>query len=63
MKPSDIKANIALAQSIAKESFGENPAPELVAAVLNAVTAQSINDQLESLASDICRAASVAAGN
>lgn len=63
MTPQAIKENIALAKSIAAETFGENPAPEVIAAVLNAITAERLNDQLKDLASDICRAAAVAAGS
>jgi len=58
-----IEENVALAQAIAKECTGENPSPEIVAALLNAITAQSINERLEALTSDLCRAAAVAAGN
>ena len=43
MNISIIKENIALAQAIAKECTGENPSHEIVAALLNAITAQSIN--------------------
>ena len=58
-----IKENLLAAQSLAKETFGENPPPEVIAAVLNAITAQSINESLDVLRQDMCRAASVAAGN
>ncbi len=62
MNPTTIKENLKLAQSIAKEVFGENPPPEAIAAVMNAVTAQMLNGRLESMTSDLCRAAAVAAG-
>lgn len=62
MNTSTIKENLMLAQSIAKETFGDNPPPEAIAAVLNAITAQMLNDRLETMTSDLCRAAAVAAG-
>lgn len=58
-----IKENLKLAQSLAKETFGENPPAETIAAVMNAITAQMLNDRLESMTSDLCRAAAVAAGD
>ena len=63
MNTTIIKENLKLAQSIAKEIVGENPPAETVAAVMNAITAQMLNDRLESMTSDLCRAASVAAGD
>lgn len=63
MKTNAIKENLKLAQILAKETFGDNPPPEIIAAVLNAITAQNINDRLEILTSDLCRAAAVAAGD
>jgi hypothetical protein len=58
-----IKENLKLAQAIAEETYGVNPPPEIVAAVVNAITAQSINAKLEAMTGDLCQAAAVAAGH
>ncbi len=58
-----IKDQLKLARSIAEETFGPNPPPEVIAAILNAMSAREIGLQLESMTSDLCRAAAVAAGN
>lgn len=50
------------ARTIAVKVFGENPSPEIIAAALNAITAQRMNERLERLTDDLCRAAAVAAG-
>lgn len=57
-----IKENLRAAQAIAKEALGDSPPPEAVAAVLNAITAETLGDRLDAMARDICRAAAVAAG-
>jgi len=58
-----IKNQLKLARTVAEENYGANPPPEIVAAILNAVSAQQIGVHLESMTSDLCRAAAVAAGN
>jgi|NGEPerStandDraft_6_1074524.scaffolds.fasta_scaffold02798_7 hypothetical protein len=63
MNKDTIKDNLKAAHALATEIYGENPAPEITAAVLNAIIAQSVNDTLETMTSDLCRAAAVAAGN
>lgn len=57
-----IKDQLLEAQKIAAEVFGTNPPPEIIAAVMNAQTAQKLDARFEHLADDICRAAAVAAG-
>ena len=63
MNTATIKENLKIAQSIAQETFGDDPPPEAIAAVLNAITAQTLGERLDAMSSDICRAAAVAAGN
>lgn len=58
-----LKDQLKLARSIAEETYGPNPAPEVVAAILNAMSAQEIGLRLQSMTDDLCRAAAVAAGN
>lgn len=57
-----LKEQLKLARTIAEETYGANPPPEIVAAILNALSAQQIGMHLESMTSDLCRAAAVAAG-
>lgn len=63
MNTSRIEEHIKFAQSIAKEAFGGDPPADVVAAVMNAITAEMLNEQLELRTSDLCRAAAVAAGD
>jgi hypothetical protein len=63
MNAQTIRENLSLARQIAEQDAGTTPSPEIVAAVLNAITAQGLNDQLKIMTSDLCRAAAVAAGN
>lgn len=58
-----IKEKLQAATALAKESFGENPPPEIIAAVLNAMTAEGINDSLEIMTDKLCQAAAVASGH
>lgn len=57
-----IKNQLKLARNIAEETYGANPPPEIVAAILHAMSAQQIGVHLESMTADLCRAAAVAAG-
>ena len=61
MNTTAIKEDLKLARSVAQEEFGENPPPEAVAAVMNAITAQRLDKSLETMADTLCRAAAVAA--
>ncbi len=63
MKSEAIKANLQAATAIAKEQFGENPPPEIIAAILNAMTAERINSSLDDMTDKLCQAAAVAAGH
>ncbi len=56
MNVTAIKENLSQAQGIARETFGENPPPEIVAAVLNALTAQKHASQLSDAAKEVSNA-------
>jgi len=58
-----IRDQLKLARVIAEETYGVTPPPEIVAAILNALSAQQIGQHMESMTSDLCRAAAVAAGD
>ena len=48
---SDLKA----ARKIATETYGENPPPEIVAAVLNSLTAEFLAQQIDETAERLAR--------
>lgn len=50
-----IKDQLKLARTIAEEAYGPNPPPEMVAAILNAESAQQIGVHLGAMTSDLCR--------
>ena len=58
-----IREQLKLARLLAEETYGPTPPPEIVAAILNALSAQQIGTHMESMTSDLCRAAAVAAGD
>ena len=51
-----IKANVVEARKLAAEIYGENPPPEIVAAILNSMTAQNLADQISDAASQVSNA-------
>jgi hypothetical protein len=66
MKPDPatvIRDQLKLARLMAEESYGAAPPPEIVASILNALSAQQIGSHMESMTYDLCRAAAVAAGD
>jgi len=44
------RTDLQTARDIAKETYGENPPPEIVAAVLNSLTAQHLAEQIDATA-------------
>lgn len=66
MKPDPttvIRDQLKLARVIAGEMYGVTPPPEIVAAILNALSAQQIGLHVESMTTGLCCAAAVAAGD
>lgn len=53
--PTRTAADLQAARKIATETYGENPPPEIVAAVLNSLTAQYLAEQIDETAERLAR--------